>query len=416
MKSLATHSKLGSLFLLVITVALSTSLKGQTFTYLFSFSETNGKGFFPSAGLVFDRADNLYGTTPDGGTFGCGTVFKVSSAATGRVLTVLRNFSQYRDGCLPTSNLTFDALGNLYGTTLGGGAFGYGNVFELIPGPHGGWNETVLYSFPDGCRTCGYWQAGALIFDLTGNLYGTTRYGGANNFGTVFELSPVGDGTWTEQTIYSFSGGVDGAAPYNGLVFDQSGNLLGTTVSGGVYMGGTAFELTLLTSGDWQKTTIYDFGQLDGLPGSLSVDASGNLYGTAVTGGVFQQGTAFELIKVADGTWAHKILHSFQSLSVGDGNTPSPGPLLFDKGKNLWGTTFYGGLTTAACPYGCGTIFCLAPNSDGTWSEVHFNPDAGPLGGFIFSGGLVFDQHDNLYGTSSGGGTNGVGSVFEFTP
>jgi len=406
--------RLASALVALLFVAAAHS---QTFTTLFSFNQMNGGGLDPGTGLVFDRSDNLYGTTVYGGTFGCGTIFKVSSAATGRKVTVLRNLRGVTDGCYPESRFLVDSAGNLYGATSGGGAAGFGTVFELSPGTHGGWTLTVLYSFQTGCSNCGQGSTAALIFDLVGNLYGTTSQGGANSYGMIFELSPVGDGTWTEQTLYSFAGGPDGYEPVPGLIFDQTGNLFGSTNVGGAYMGGTAFELVPLVGGIWQKNTIYNFGQFDSAPGDLTVDASGNLYGAAITGGQYNYGTVFELVKESDGTWTHKILHSFQTSGSGDGNYPSAvsGPLLLDKGSNLWGVTTFGGQVTTSCIYGCGTIFRLVPNSDGTWSEVHFNPSAGGNStGFYFNGGLVFDQHGNIYGTSSAAGATGDGSIYEF--
>lgn len=397
-----------------LVLSLIATTHGQTLTTLFSLNQANGGGLYPGAGLVFDRSDNLYGTTVYGGTFGCGTIFRLSSAASGRQFSVLRNLKRATEGCFPEARLLLDAAGNLYGTTSGGGAAGFGTVFELSQGTHGGWSLTVLYSFQTGCANCGQGATPALIFDLSGNLYGSNSQGGANGYGMVFELSPVGDGTWTEQTLYSFAGGPDGYDASPGLIFDQAGNLVGTTYGGGSYMGGTAFELTPLADGSWQKNTLYNFGQYDSRPGDLTIDGSGNLYGATVTGGQYNSGTVFELLKQPDGTWTHNVLHSFQALASGDGNDPTLWePLLLDKGRKLWGTTLFGGLTAAVCPMGCGTIFQVSQNSDGTWSEVHFDFSGDNSGPIEPLSGLVFDQHGNLYGTAAGG-VSGDGSIYEF--
>ena len=157
--------------------------------------------------------------------------------------TVLHSFGSGTDGAGPRGNLIFDSAGNLYGTTQGGGTSSYGTVFELTPGADGGQTETVLYSFSgaDGAS-----PAAGLVFDAAGNLYGTTESGGASGAGTVFELArPATAGEpWTETVLHDFGSGTDGTAPQSSLIFDAAGNLYGTTRSGGAFGGGTVFELT----------------------------------------------------------------------------------------------------------------------------------------------------------------------------
>ena len=167
-----------------------------------------------------------------------------SWAATDWNEKVLHNFGSGADGNYPPAGLIRDAAGNLYGTTLYGGAHNYGTVFELSASAGGGWTETVLHSFNNDGTDGWYPQAG-LIFDAAGNLYGTTARGGAYTYyGTVFELSPNGSGGWTETVLHSFGNGADGVFPFAGLTFDAAGDLYGTTYLGGTYDEGTVFELT----------------------------------------------------------------------------------------------------------------------------------------------------------------------------
>jgi uncharacterized repeat protein (TIGR03803 family) len=276
---------------------------GWTEDTLHSFN-TNGKdGYMPYGAVVFDSAGNLYGTTSKGGKYDSGTVFKLSPKTGGGFTeVVLHNFDpSNKDGSDPLSSLIFDSAGNLYGTSFYGGSAGYGTVFELSPPVSGNaWTETVIYSFPN--STDGYAQYG-LIFDSAGNLYGTTLGEDSVTFGTVFELSPSGSGAWTPQVLYTFCSETDcadGAVPRSGLIFDASGNLYGTTGQGGSGKGasGTVFELSP-SGGSWTLTTLHTFGQVkhDGsepLAGVI-MDSSGNLYGTTYLGGVNGTGSVYEI-------------------------------------------------------------------------------------------------------------------------
>jgi uncharacterized repeat protein (TIGR03803 family) len=208
---------------------------GWTENVLHAFSSNGQDGYWPEASLIFDAAGNLYGTTFDGGTNTAGTVFELTPAAGGTwTEKVLQSFGNGTDGILPTASLVFDAAGNLYGTTQNGGAFGGGTLFELTLGG-AGWTETVLHSFIDP-GTDGFEPASALIFDTAGNLYGTTLNGGAHGGGTLFRYNAQG-----VLVLHAFGGG-DGFYP-NGLVMDAAGNLYGTTNQGGRYGFGTAFEI-----------------------------------------------------------------------------------------------------------------------------------------------------------------------------
>ena len=179
--------------------------------------------------LVFDASGNLYGTTRGGGSIGYGTVFELTpNSGGGWTESVLYSFTGGSDGAAPCDRVIFDASGNLYGTILGGGDYGYGGVYELTPNSGGGWTESVLYSFTGGSD--GAYIVGGLIFDTTGNLYGTAMGGGAYGHGAVFKLTPGSDGTWTESVLHSFKGGKGGGYPDHGhLIFDAAGNLYGVT-------------------------------------------------------------------------------------------------------------------------------------------------------------------------------------------
>jgi uncharacterized repeat protein (TIGR03803 family) len=265
-------------------------------------------GSDPQAGLISDAAGNLYGTTVGGGTHGGGVVFELSpTAGGGWKETVLHDFSHYgKDGSYPWAGLVRDAAGNLYGTTSFGGTFDWGTVFELSPKAGGGWNETVLHSFNGNVRTDGYNPMAGLILDGAGNLYGTTYFGGAFGVGTIFELSPKATGGWKETVLHSFNNnGTDGYSPQAGLIFDTAGNLYGTTLIGGsgscTYYGscGTVFELTPQANGSWTERVLHSFNN-DGTDGywpyaGLALDASGNLYGTTWSGGALGNGTVFEV-------------------------------------------------------------------------------------------------------------------------
>ena len=266
----------------------------NNFKILHSFS-ASGDGALPMGPLSLDQAGNLYGTAQQGGS-GNGTVFRLRQVQSNWVLNPLYSFSGNNDGADPVSGVTISPNGILYGTAYWQGSDGLGTVFSLKPPPQAprsaleGWSETVLHSFAGG--NDGVYPYSNLVFDPAGNLYGTTLTGG-NGDGVVFQLTPNGAGGWTEKILYSFGGGNDGANPYAGVVFDQLGNLYGTTwVGGNGFCSGfrpncgTVFQLTP-SAGGWTENVIYNFQNgSDGADpaGGLIVDASGNLYGTTTTG------------------------------------------------------------------------------------------------------------------------------------
>jgi len=202
------------------------------------------------------------------------------------------------DGTYPWASLVIDTSGHLYGTTVEGGAYGVGTVFELKPTAGGGWAETVLHSFnTDGSD--GYNPYCALVLDGSGNLYGTTSKGGAYDFGTVFEMKIRASGSgWNETILHSFDNITDGSSPQVGLIFDHVGSLYGTTYGGGSFYG-TAFELIPGAGGNWTEKILHEFSSTnpDGHSpyGNLIFDAAGNLYGTTSGGGAYNYGTVFEV-------------------------------------------------------------------------------------------------------------------------
>lgn len=263
-------------------------------------------GIYPMGSLAFDAVGNIYGTTNQGGTalgFPEGTVFELSPTKNGGwTERVLKNFS--RDGTggdFPAAGLTISVSGRLYGTTENGGAYtdcagnsGCGTVFELTPGKHGKWTERVIHSFNG---NDGYWPISVPAVDAAGNLYVTTSRGGAGgrDNGTVVELMPAQGGKWTEKVLRSF---YQPGAPLGGVVLDASGNLYGTTSSGGRFGNGTAFKLSSQSNGKWAQTRLHSFGRSgDGSnpASSLIFDAAGNLYGTTEFGGVNGSGTIFKI-------------------------------------------------------------------------------------------------------------------------
>jgi uncharacterized repeat protein (TIGR03803 family) len=390
------------------------------------FRSPGTNGYTPQAGLILDASGNLYGTTSYGGDLrvcsqdSCGTVFELSQNKAGNwIETVLHIFGSGTDGAVPRAGLVFDSRGDLYGTTLEGGTYGFGTVFELSPSIGGDWTETVLYNFSN-AGSDGSGPLSSLIFDGAGNLYGTTGGGGTNGSGTVFELSPAAEGIWNETTLHSFNrNGIDGVDPSSGLTFNAAGSLFGTTSSGGSETGcsnygcGIVFELTPDGDSAWTETVLYTFtstGTGGYSPGRSGVvlDSAGNLYGTTVLGGTYGLGTAFELSAASGGVWKIKWLHGF---GLGnDAGYPANG-VTIDALGNLYGTaegsicTFYS------------TAFELSEEG-GRWSEQVLHNLAGLTDGGCPSSGLALDAAGDMFGTTDngGGGSDPGGTVFEIKP
>jgi uncharacterized repeat protein (TIGR03803 family) len=294
-------------------------------------------GGFPAGPVVFDSRGNLYGTAADRGTYQYGAIFELTPGGRGTWSErTLHQFTGGADGAgNPGAGLVFDHAGNLYGSSLTNGSYGKGVVFAMT-GPLKS-NEVVLHSFTGGSDGANptIW----LIPDASGNLYGTAGAGGTG-YGLVFELSPGHPG-WTESILHSFVW-QDGITPYSGVVADAAGNLYGTSFSGGARGEGLAFRLTRQADGSWTPTVIYSFyGYFDGAQpvGPLTIDHAGNLYGTTSAGGLFHAGTVFKLTPSGDGHWTETVPDTF---NISNGSMPLNGVTL-DAAGNIYGTTQVGG-------------------------------------------------------------------------
>ena len=416
----------------LVVLALVLALVGQSsaqfqekVVYKF-LGSPDGSG--PAASLVSDAAGNLYGTTADGGIeFSCcGTIFQLSPPATvggSWSETVLYQFQGGSDGAAPLGTLIFDKLGNLYGTTGGGGDDAVGStIFELSPPstPGAVWTKTTLFTFSGNQ----YLVAGKLVMDADGNLYGTSEAGGSHNAGIVFELvAPKTVGTpWAERILYDFHAFAgDGFGPGPDLLL-RGGILYGTTGGGGTANQGTVFSLTR-KPGLWTETILHSFTGSEGENprGGLIMDSAGNLFGTAQgTNTSFcitstDCGAIYELSPpaIAGDPWQETTLFRFTSLSTG----ADPYAALWrNQDGILYGTTIYGG-NGGNQGRNLGTVFKLVPPTitGGDWTEVVLHYFRGvaagdgnnPTGALIWSNGA-------FYGTTGGNGV-GNGAVFSLS-
>ncbi len=447
---------LAAAILLGLAAVAAPSAQAQTYTESVLHTFTGPPdGAALQEGVVEDTKGNLYGTTFYGGDsacntpYGCGTVFKLAPPAQPGgtwTETVLHSFTGTGgDGAEPWVDLVRDAKGNLYGSTEFGGDLscnapdGCGTVFKLAPpvAPSVTWTETVLHSFtgsPDAAV-----PAKRLVLDAEGNLYGTTRDGGANGNGTVFKLAPpvAPSVTWTETVLYSPEGGSGPGEP-GGLLRDTQGNLYVPCSGGGTYGNGMVFMLAppVAPSVTWTETALYSFtGGADGsyIGELLLQDKQGNLYGIARAGGDLACGTlegngnypgcgtVYKLSPpVAPSvTWTETTLYSF----TGGTDGSEPGGLLRDAQGNLYGSTGYGGDLSCYAPNSCGTVFKLATTGKLTVLYTFIN-EADGLGSGVF----MRDAKGNMYGTAYAGGdlscttevkggtVTGCGTVFKLTP
>ena len=354
---------------------------------------------------------------------GCGTVFELSPPASkGEAWTeaVLLRFTGNKGGASPGASLLRDDAGNLYGTAEEDGSGGGGVAFELSPPAAGrtAWKEKVLHAFPSSAGS----PVAGLIAGPAGALYGATETGGAGGgAGTVFELTPpaAGKTKWAAKTVFSFNVR-DGSGPIANLVADSAGNLYGTTFSGGLKSSsgyGVVYALTppVGGTGRWHAQVLWRFkaeaGGRDPLC-ALAMDGSGNLYGTTVSGGLKKgQGTVFELVRPAAGSaWSEDVLFQFPSNGA-YGSRPYAG-VIFDPSGNLYGTTSYGGPGD-----GYGVVFQLSPPGTGTnWAEADLHHFSDGADGGIVEAGLVRGADGTLYGTTDSGGSAGRGVAFSVAP
>jgi uncharacterized repeat protein (TIGR03803 family) len=372
----------------------------------------DSQGSYPDTDLARDSAGNLYGMTVKGGTSNSGTVFELSPSGAGWAYAVLYNFKGGADGGEPYGGVTLDAMGNLYGTTVAGGTGaacdgGCGVVFALTKSG-GTWTESVIHNFAGGNDGSG--PGSPVTFDSLGNLYGMTPTGGAFGVGTIFQLMPHTDGTWTESVIHAFTGGDDGGAASAGrLLIDAKQNVFGVATVGGANGAGVVFRMTPSPTGNWRFTTLYTFkGQPDGVfpYGGLVKDTAGNFYGTTYYGGTDDLGVVYRL-SPSGGQWSETVLHSFAG---GFDGASSISGLTFGPDGALYGTTSAGG---ASCD--CGTIFKMTP-VDGSWTERVVYRFTGTPDGSSPYAGVTTDPAGNLYGATVRGGMNDDGIVYLFRP
>jgi uncharacterized repeat protein (TIGR03803 family) len=394
----------------------------QTLTTLYSFGSGKDDGVDPQAGIVFDKAGNLYGTASVGGIAGAnGILFQLSPAAVKGSPwkeSILHRFRGTPDGKIPECRVVVMSTGNLFGTTWSGGANNSGTAFVSFPPAvsDGPWTERPIYSFGsssvDGVNPNAALLAGKQAF------YGVTFGGGASGMGTVFQLTPPSDlkNPWTETVLHSFSGSGDAAFPSSELVMDKNGNLYGTTTLGGANNLGAVYEVSppKAPSNPWTEEVIFSFSGSDGtLPaGRLQLDGNGALYGTTDGGGAGSEGTVFKLRPpvVADDPWTETVLYSFSGGR--DGSNPAAGVVMDGKGR-LFGTAQHGG---SGNPKVGGVVFELDPPTvvGGVWTETVLHSFSGN-DGFLPNSTLML-RKDGIYGTTAQGGLFGTGTVFVLTP
>jgi len=374
----------------LLVVLISASVEAQTFTVLYAFNTPPDSGF-PTSAPALDKSGNLYGTTFFNGAYFSGSVFRIDPNGNE---SVLYSFTGGSDGALPYAGVIVDGQGNLYGTTVRGGdttcsaPLGCGVVFKIDRFG----SETVLHSFTAGVD--GESPYGALARDRAGNLYGTTEEGGgtSSNYGTIFEVSSSGQ----ETVLYRFKGKADGAFPFGALVIDGNGTLYGTTTQFGTSGAGTVFRRS--ASGQFSAWSLQAAMGESPFAGVVR-DSAGNLYGVNTFGGAYSAGSIFKISP----TGRESILYSFQN-GV-DGGTPY-GSLIRDAAGNLYGTTFFGGIS------GWGTVFKLTTANQ---LVTLYSFTGGTDGGNPY-GGLTMDAAGKLYGTASAGGATGNGVVFKIAP
>jgi len=377
------------------------------------FSEDDGDGGYPASDLVMDAEGNVYGTTVLGGAVGSGTVFKLTPSGGGWTETVLYSFTGGADGGQPYNGVTLDAQGNLYGTAVVGGSGGScedgcGVVYKLT-NDGGGWSQSVLYNFTGGDDGSG--PGAGLTFDDAGNLYGMTPTGGAFGLGVIYQLKPGPNDTWSFKVVHAFTGGNDGATGSAGRMLLDGNSFYGAATVGGANGKGVVFKLSPARDGKWTLRPLYAFkGQPDGgLPyGALVRDAAGRLYGTTYYDGANGLGAVYQLTPGPNGDWKEKVIYSFKGGT--DGSNPIS-HLVQAQSGDFYGTTSEGG--SPGC--NCGTIFKLSA-TDGRWTETVAYSFRGMADGGYAYNGMVTDGAGTFYGTTVRGGIDDDGVVFRFIP
>jgi uncharacterized repeat protein (TIGR03803 family) len=408
MKNQRFFTKVYWVLALALVIFVGIAHAGAKENVIFRFDGTHGA--FPMNGLIEDAKGNLYGTTfSSGGGCSCGVVFELSPTSSGgwKETTLYTFKGGFGDGAHPWSGLVFDAQGDLFGETIGGGPSNQGTIFELKPGSGDTWVESIIFNLPG---TDGPDPGNQLSIDSKGNLYGVLS--SINENGGVFELSRQSNGTWKQTILYEFTGkNGDGSTPLGGVVLDSKGNLYGTTFGGGSLGYGTIFELMPNSNGTWTESILYNFtnhGDGSSPRNPLIIDAKGNLYGTTPSRSSTLRGTVFELSQ-SGGVWNQTVLYSFGT-NPSDGSDPNE--VAFDAQGNLYGTTM--GAGTGCNVPGCGNAFMLSPQKTGPWKQTILHQFESAGDGSRSSAILMVDNTaGRLYGTTQyGGGRYGYGTVF----
>lgn len=401
----ATAAAFAMAVVFMLTVVTTGAAHAQSFQLLYTF--TGGlDGGQPYSGLIMNPGGNIFGTTHTGNQgINWGQVYELQRRGSNYIFADLALF----DGTLEAP-AAFGPDGTIYSTSPNNlTIYHHGYVLNVSP-PAASicnsvaclWYATVLYGFSGGVDG-GNPNYGALIFDQAGNMYGATSHGGSGN-GAVYEM--MGSGVnWTEQGIYSFAGSPDGATPFSGVIFDNAGNLYGTTTAGGASGNGAVYELSPSGNG-WTEKVLYSFtGGSDGSypTAGLIFDASGNLYGATNVGGAGGGGTVFEL-SPSGGSWNYSLLYSLTG-----GANCGPWSSLTLNGGNLYGTTVCDGASSA------GNVFELSPSGN-SWTYTSLYDFTGGNDGQYPYGSVLFDPAGKLYGTTLRGGAFLQGVVWRITP
>lgn len=398
----AMKSAAATVVLVVLVTLAASAAQAQQFSVIHTFTGA-GDGGAPYAGLTIDHGGNLYGTTTSGGAHSEGTVFRLKRAGSSWTLSTLYSFQGGVDGALPAGGVILGPDGNLYGMTQSGGTgcaqHGCGIVYKLQPpatfcrAVSCPWTKTTLYSLD--YSSGAYPSSANLTFDQAGNLYGSTAAYGAYGKGTVFKLTPS-NGAWTVSVPWAFTGGNDGALPYSTVIFDGAGNLYGTAYAGGADNYGTVYELSPSGSG-WTEKTLYTFtGGNDGSQpfGGVATDQRGNIYGTTFSGGTPGQGTVFELTP-SGGGWSYDLLQTFSGY---DGPYATP---TLDSAGNVYVTSTFSTLDGGSQ---AGGVYKLT-RSNGGWSTSALYTFTGGNDGDIPADSVTIDANGNIYGTTVAGGS-----------
>jgi len=409
-------------FLLVVPLLLLATGAGAS-NFKVNYSFQGGLDGATPSNVVADTAGNLYATTFSGGAFNAGAIVKLTQSGGVWTNTVLYSFcskASCPDGWAPDRELVIDKKGNLYGITLWGGnpacQYGCGVAFRLHPA-NGGWKYQTIHRFDP---SAGFYPQASLTFDKAGNLFGTTSDASGLGHGTVFELT-LSHGRWVHNVIYAFTEiGNDGSGPFSGVTIDQTGNLYGTTAYGGEHGAGTVYQITS-ANGIWTHKTIYSFNndRIDGqIPYSgVTVDEAGNVYGATYGGGDFTGpicgngcGTIYQLTPSGD-AWSETVLYRFSGGA--DGAFPSS-HVVFDQTGNIYGAATQGGSPRCDDGYGCGVVFELTPGGS-TWSQSVLHRFTGNKDGWA-PREVFFDDKGKLHGNAAFGGLYNSGNLFSLKP